>query len=142
MVLQAPETYKNLAQGPVGWPPIAYQIREIVDFRKIKYEPDAGTIWWHCYKDNLRERLIVEQFTEGLEEYNDRLQVWKKGKRNILHRRYGFMADRKRKTTLQIMGGVPTPHEAHCNCARCESWGRVYGYEVQPSRQRTLDDAI
>jgi hypothetical protein len=108
---------------------LRYQMRELVDLRKITYSRTQGKVWWMSYKDNSQQEFTVEEFLAGLTEYQARLQAWMKGGQS-LHRAFGHLAKRSIGKTEDAMGGGPIPHGEECPCSECGDWERVYLDEV------------
>ncbi|MHB8632753.1 MAG: hypothetical protein ACYDBQ_02130 [Thermoplasmatota archaeon] len=109
---------------------LRYQMRELVDFRKLDYSRDACLVWWMSYKENRREKMTCKEFLDGLIEYETRLGSWTKrdehDARQSLHFRYGHMADRAIGKTEAAMGGSDIPHGRRCPCSDCGDWDRVF----------------
>lgn len=106
---------------------LRYQMRELVDVRKMHYKPTTDRIEWWSYHDNQREVMPVLDFLAGMAEYSARLGQWRpKDEAMQLHRTYGHMADRRLRKTQKAMGGQPLSHGADCPCAECGDWDRVY----------------
>lgn len=103
---------------------LKYQMREMVDFRKLDYSRDKGRIWWLSYKDGQRTMFTPDQFLDGLIEYQVRLQTWTHSTQ--LHRAYGIMAKRSIGKTEALVGGAPLPHDDSCPCGECGDWHRVF----------------
>ncbi len=109
---------------------LRYQMRELVDLRKLEYSRDAKTVWWKSYHENRREKFALNDFLAGLAEYKWRLGAWR-GKDDEagtqrLHRRYGHMSDRRITNTQILVGGAIPTHGAKCPCRSCGDWERVY----------------
>ncbi|MEK6986181.1 MAG: hypothetical protein AABX89_07355 [Candidatus Thermoplasmatota archaeon] len=120
----------HITEPRVGIPDYAkilqYQLRELVDLRKIDYSRDQKTVWWNSYKDNQRTKFTVGDFLLGLTEYEHRLGPWSQDERRgrqILHWRYGHLADRTIGKTEKAMGGTDRPHGTGCPCMECQDWG-------------------
>lgn len=97
---------------------LKYQMREMVDLRKLEYDRGSRTVWWWSYKDSTRTPLPADVFVERLDEYRQRLDL-------ELHRHYGHLAKRKVRATANVVGGEPIPHGDHCPCSECGDWFRI-----------------
>lgn len=117
-VLTAPEYYRVLR----------YQMRELLDFKKLGYSRERQVVWWMSYKHNRRQKMTVPFFLNGLQEYQARLGPWSRhpgeGRQN-LHFRYGHMADTAIGRTERLVEGSPIPHGKRCPCSDCGDWERV-----------------
>jgi hypothetical protein len=109
---------------------LRYQMRELVDLRKLSYSRREGRVWWMSYKDSSRQAFTVQDFLSGLAEYQARLQVWMEGGPS-LHRAFGHMAKRSIGKTEDAMEGGPIPHGQDCPCSQCGDWDRVFLDEVE-----------
>jgi len=107
---------------------LRYQMREMVDLRKLEYDPHKGVVYWHEYQDARRQRFEVAEWKAGLAEYQWRLRRWGSDDEPEirLHRYYGILSDRQVRRTQKAMGGVSLPHGDRCPCAECGDWERVY----------------
>jgi hypothetical protein len=112
---------------------LRYQMRELVDFKKLDYSRDRQMVWWMSYKDNRRQQMTVLHFLAGLKEYQVRLGPWSRhegeGRQN-LHFRYGHMADTAIARTERLVGGASIPHGKRCPCSECGDWDRVFPDET------------
>lgn len=105
---------------------LRYQMRELVDLTRIEYDSQREVLWWEDYKTSHRERVPVPVFLEGMAEYQRRLGTWtNKGEHQLLHRRYGHIADKLRHRTAGTMGGQPIAHGEDCPCAECGDWDSI-----------------
>lgn len=106
---------------------LAYQLRELVDLRKITYSRSKGVVEWLDYKRNRRQRFTVNDFKAGLAEYQYRLKQWPTDGDEALelHRAYGHLAKRLIRRTQTAMGGQAIPHGKSCPCTVCGDWERV-----------------
>ena len=111
---------------PAYYAQLKYQMRELVDLRKLDYTRNANRVDWLSYKDNHRTQFTVDAFLDGLMEYQMRLRVWNRGERQQLHRAYGTMAKNTIGTTQRLVDGSDLPHDAHCPCGECGDWHRVF----------------
>ena len=136
------QTNLNIQSFVVGIPAyygaILYQVRELVDVRKIAdYDRPRQLIYWSSYRENRRERMTVQQFKDALAEYQSSVGAWGKMQARHLHRPYGHMADGKLKKTQQAMGGQLRDHRRNCPCSECSDWevlfpGEDGEYEFDP----------
>lgn len=110
---------------------LKYQMREIVDFRKLVYRD--GQVHWLSYKASQRTTFTPDQFLDGLLEYQMRLKAWNKAHRSQLHRAYGIMSKRSIGATERAIGGAELPHDADCPCGDCGDWHRVFLDDVHNS---------
>ncbi len=109
---------------------LRYQMRELVDLRKLEYSRDQKLVWWKSYHENRREKFGLNDFLGGLAEYQWRLGAWKRkgdeGESQRLHRRYGHMRDGVLEATQRKVGGQPSKHGKRCPCSMCGDWERVF----------------
>lgn len=106
---------------------LRYQMREMVDFRKLDYDRKTQNVWWKSYKDNSRTKMTVPEFMGGLLEYQERLgahQGVAEG-RVELHRYFGYMAKRSLHAIQDRVGGGRLRHRRGCQCGDCMDWERV-----------------
>ena len=111
---------------------LKYQMRELVELRKLGYSRSQGKVWWMSYKENRREPFTTQDFLAGLTEYQTRLGAWVKGAPS-LHRAFGHLAKRSITKTQAAMEGAPIPHGTGCPCSQCGDWDRVFLDEVEES---------
>ena len=118
--------------APAYFKVLRYQIRELIDFRKLDYSRDRQMVWWRSYKDPSREAFTVNDFLAGLAEYRWRLKQWPQGEDEgiQLHRRVGHLGNNVLSKTQKAMGGRPVPHGKDCPCSDCGDWDRVFLDEV------------
>lgn len=115
------------------WRILSYQMRELVDLRKLDYDRDENKVYWISEKYDTREPFKVIDFIHGMEEYQERLGCWKPMNQGgkSLHRAYGHLADRKLRETQRVMGGVDPEHGAKCPCGECNDWDRAFMDDVE-----------
>lgn len=107
---------------------LAYQVREVIDLRKLEYSHSQGKVWWRSYSNNFRkEEFTVDEFKHGLVEYSIRLDAWKPGRRYV-DRMYGHISDGAIARTQEAMGGAVV-HEDDCSCNECNRWQRSWQSE-------------
>lgn len=99
-----------------------YQVRELVDVRKMTYDRQRGLVWWNSYRDNSRERMTLSEFEEGLADYTTRLGAWGHHQARRLHVGMGHLADGRIPRTMKAMGGEAPSHRRNCQCAECQEW--------------------
>ena len=99
-----------------------YQVRELVDVRKMTYDRSRGVVYWSSYRDNTREKMTVNQFEEGLADYQFRLGPWGHYQGRRLHVGMGHLADGRLPKTMKAMGGEEPAHRRNCQCADCQEW--------------------
>lgn len=105
---------------------LKYQMREMVDLRKMVYNGPKRTVYWRDYKTGRAGSAMLDlAFKEALQEYRTRLGAWQKGGPE-LHRAYGHLNRKCLRKTQAIMGGAPTPHGRACPCSQCGDWDRVF----------------
>jgi hypothetical protein len=107
------------------WGALRYQLRELVDVRKLDYDAAKAAVYWRDYSLPVRQKFTVAEFFYGLHEYQKRLGTWGAPGRKALHRRYGIVSDRLLDKTASGIGGVPVPHGEGCPCPDCQDWERV-----------------
>jgi len=107
---------------------LRYQMRELVDLRKLDYSREKRVVYWHDYRENVRHGMTVDHFLDGLVEYHMRLGTWTaaRGHKKQLHRAYGHMAKNRIGATERLVGGAELPHGADCPCGECGDWHRVF----------------
>lgn len=107
---------------------LRYQMRELVDFRKLEYDRSRQLIWWHSYKDGARTRFPVLEFKARMAAYQWRLGQWPQGQDvgKEIHRAFGHLSKRSLRSTQKAFGGLPLPHGASCPCSECGDWERVF----------------
>lgn len=107
---------------------LKYQLRELVDLRKLTYDRDKQLVYWMDYRSNRRTPMTVWQFADGLHEYRERLGAWKSAREEgtvRLHTGMGHMAPGSLKATQKAMGGEVPPHGSNCVCSECGDWLHV-----------------
>lgn len=105
------------------WRVLKYQMRELVDLRKLEYSRDQQVVWWKSYNDNRRTKMTVGDWICRYWEYKNRLGAWENGQgAQNLHRRYGHLAKGTLRKTQAIMGGDKVAHGSNCPCAQCGDW--------------------
>lgn len=118
---------------------LRYQMRELVDLRKVDYSREKQTVNWISYKDNTRTKHTVHEFMAGMFEYQMRLGPWSNdwgtGKQN-LHFRYGHIADTLLHKVSPQIGGEEIPHRKNCPCNNCGDWERVFLDDVDEGLAR------
>lgn len=127
---------------------LRYQMRELVNFRQVKYDREKQTVTWTAYDKTWggpREtKFSILDFKAGLAEYQWRLKQWPQGKDEgmEIHRAYGHIAKRSVRKTQKAMGGVPLLHDEECPCAECGDWERVFldDFDAQAGLVRSLND--
>lgn len=110
---------------------LKYQLRELVDLRKLEYKPSERAVYWHDYKSAKRTRMTVGQFLDGLEEYEKRLGRWGNYQARFLHTARGHMADSKLNKVAKRIGGERIPHGKNCPCSKCGEWARIEINEIE-----------
>lgn len=115
---------------------LRYQVRELVDLRKLDYPRGSEYVWWKDYKNNRRTRMEVSDFQGAMGEYEYRLGRWQHGVGvKNLHRLFGTMSKRTLNQTMAKIGGEPRPHKHRCPCSECEDWIDV---ELTPEEEAKL----
>jgi hypothetical protein len=69
---------------------LRYQVREMIDLRKLTYRTSPEIIQWTGYKDQPPAAMTVDHFLDGLQEYQTRTKAWTRQAQ--LHRSFGHMA--------------------------------------------------
>lgn len=105
---------------------LAYQLRELVDVRKMHYDRARQLVYWDSYRDNTRTKMAVLEFQNGLADYQARLGAWGHHQATSLHVTTGHMARRAITATSQAMGSLVRPHKRGCVCAECNEWELVF----------------
>ncbi|MCA1818507.1 MAG: hypothetical protein LC620_00380 [Halobacteriales archaeon] len=104
---------------------LAYQLRELVDVRKLEYDRTRQLVYWKSYRDNTRTKLTVPEFFEGLRDYQRRLGEWGRHQAASLHVATGHMARRTIGITATAMGSEERNHRRGCHCGDCTEWELV-----------------
>lgn len=124
------ETNLNIQGFVVGprayYGALLYQVRELVDVRKMTYDKQRQLVYWSSYRENRREKMTISQFHEGLADYTARLGDWGKFQARKLHVGVGHMADHRLDETQDAMGGETKPHSRSCVCSECQEWEVVW----------------
>ena len=108
---------------------LAYQLRGLVDVRKMTYERGRQLVYWSSYRDNTRARMTVQEFHDGLADYQRRLGPFGDHQAKTLHVGMGHLADRRLKTTAKQMGSVEPDHRRGCFCYACADWELLHPNE-------------
>lgn len=111
---------------------LRYQMREMIDLRKLEFVASANVIRWVGYRDEPPAVMTVDHFLESLAEYRQRV---KPTPRSQLHRSMGHMAKRSIGKTESLMGGHELDHDADCPCGECGDWHRVFLEDVHDVRR-------
>lgn len=102
---------------------VAYQVRELVDLRKVRYPEGSRRVGWENYKDGSVDWLPDDRFCGWYREYEDRVRPHES---NHVHRGFGFMAGRLRGRVARLgFRDEAVAHEAGCACRECDDWERV-----------------
>lgn len=101
---------------------LKYQMREMVDLRKLRYSREKKAVYWENHDTGAQTKMPVLDFLAGLAEYEYRLGAWQKKNRQALHRRFGIMGDRLLDETAEAIGGKTIPHGKDCLCSECVEW--------------------
>jgi hypothetical protein len=105
---------------------LAYQLRGLVDARKMTYDRPRQLVYWSSYRDNTRVRMTVQEFHDGLADYQRRLGAFGEHQAKTLHVGMGHLADRRIKTTAKLMDSVEPDHRRSCICHECGDWELVH----------------
>lgn len=108
---------------------LAYQLRELVDVRKMTYDRARQLVYWSSYRDNTRAKMTVQDFQQGLADYAGRLGSWGHRQATSLHVTAGHMARRAITKTSDAMGAVEPPHRRGCYCTECSEWEVIFPNE-------------
>ena len=103
---------------------LAYKVRELIDLRKLAYEPDARMIGWTSYKTREAAWLPLQDFQIRLAEYEARLGAFGRSQHKRLHVGMGAMADRGLEAREAKFGGRYN-HREDCTCQDCNEWQYV-----------------
>ncbi|MES2153924.1 MAG: hypothetical protein V4510_02200 [bacterium] len=114
---------------------LSYQLREMVDLRKIEYNAEERIVTWVSYKNAERTDMTVRKFMLGFHDYAARLDVFNGSSGDKLHRAHGHMANRVIRATSKAIGGKGDPHSENCGCVRCGEWVRVFGQGAHPDAE-------
>ena len=104
---------------------VAYQVRELVDLRKVEYPPESRWVGWRSYKDGSVDRMPADRFMDWYRAYEGRARPHDA---HAVHRAHGFMAGRNLRD-LRLLGfsDEGPEHELGCGCSECEDWEKVPG---------------
>jgi len=122
-----------------------YQMRQLVDLKKLHYNRSDRILQWENYRDGTFTNFTVDMFFDALTDYQRRLGAFTSRKmfgkeaddesdhntQKRLHEAYGHMARTKIKATQKLMGGKATPHREDCSCNACGDWDRTFLAEVR-----------
>lgn len=121
-----------------GWKPeqeygrmANYQVRELYDVRKIRYDRPGKRVGWVSYRGegSVTWKPVREAMFE-MEVYAQRLGQWGREPEVQLHRGQGHMAKGKVAKTQAACGGAAARHRAGCTCSRCGDWHRAFVPEL------------
>lgn len=125
---------------------LAYQLRGLVDVRKMTYDRSRQLVYWSSYRENTRARMTVQEFHDGLMDYQRRLGPFGDHQSKTLHVGVGHLADRRLKTTAKLMGSVELDHPHSCYCNECGDWELLHPDEqgeYDPwSMLRSMDESL
>lgn len=111
---------------PEYWRGLAYQMRELVDLRKMTYDRPRQLVYWKSYRHNTRTKSRVFDFKWALREHSLRTGAWQRGQGQNFHQAFGHLSDRSVNRTMKAMGGVLRPHRRNCTCSECGAWMREF----------------
>lgn len=119
--------FSHPIEGRAAYHPVLkYQMRELVDLRKIEYSRDTRTLYWKSYKDNTRQKFTVTEFCAGIAEYRYRLKQWPDKRLDeegqSLHVGHGHLAKSAHRRAMRAVGGRRVTHRPGCKCASCNDW--------------------
>jgi hypothetical protein len=110
---------------------LRYQVRELVDLRKLDYDRGKQTVAWLSYDS--AHRAAAPNGVHGGRVHGrpagvpGPARVLAQRHPPSLHSRYGHMADRTRNRTAAAIGGRPRRHRENCPCMECgREWHRVF----------------
>lgn len=117
---------QGIAEGlPVYVAALKYQLRELVDFRKLRYDRATQTVRWVSYKSSGKGTVYsIRDFLGGFFDYQLRLGQWRTKEQGgqDLHSGYGHMSDRSVGATERALGGRRLNHGRQCSCSECRDW--------------------
>ncbi|MCA1812220.1 MAG: hypothetical protein ABR562_01400 [Thermoplasmatota archaeon] len=115
---------------------LSYQLREMIDLRKLRYNAEQRLVGWESYKEPYETTWLgIQDWEAAYAEYSWRLKLFESapmradGKRKsarILHRSFGHMADGEIGRTQRATRGTPEAHPDNCGCRKCGEWQRVF----------------
>ncbi|MFO1534843.1 MAG: hypothetical protein ABR586_04195, partial [Thermoplasmatota archaeon] len=118
---------------------LGYQVRELLDLRKLRYDRTGSRVGWESYKEPYDTTWMpVRDWFLAFEEYCARLRVFNGESGRKLHYDYGHMAANHIRATQAATGGKPDPHPEDCPCSRCGDWRRVFLQGGQPQDWHAL----
>lgn len=102
-----------------GW--VKYQVRELVDLRKVVYQRANNRVVWIPYREGVkRADFTGQEFRAGLEEYRGRVRP---NEGNRVHRDCGYLEGGTLKKIAAAIGGEREAHDtASCPCDVCDEW--------------------
>jgi hypothetical protein len=141
---------RPIEERAVQYKVLKYQMRELVNFRQLRYDRERRSVTWTAYDKTWvgprHTKFSILDFKAGLAEYQWRLKQWPQGEDEgmELHRAYGHLAKRSVRKTQKAMGGVPMPHDDECPCAECGDWERVFldDFDAQAGLVASLADTL
>lgn len=118
----------NLEPARVGvrpyWHTLEYQMREMIDVRKLQYSREGSIVYWKSEKYGTRQKFVASEWYAGYIEYSDRLRQFRGHGQSGLHASHGHMAKRSIRKTQLAMGGE-VRHDSDCGCRECAEWEPV-----------------
>jgi hypothetical protein len=106
---------------------LSYQVRELVDLRKLRYDRTGQQVGWESYKEPYETTWMpIRDWFRAFEEYCARLNLFNEESGRKLHYDYGHMTSGRIRATQRATGGLPDPHPSGCPCSRCGEWRRVF----------------
>jgi hypothetical protein len=100
---------------------VKYQVRELVDLRKVQYNRAANLLTYIPYKEGVvRAEFTGQLFRAGLEEYRERVRP---DVGNRVHRDGGYIEGASLKKLSAEIGSTKEQHDqATCPCDECDEW--------------------
>lgn len=99
-----------------------YSLRELVDLRKVEYEPDAGRVGWRSYREDNVDWSTPTGVKAWWSEYSRRVENGQ-----ALRRWFGTMARHDARSVLVRGFHGEDPHGLECLCNGCDEWQRLIG---------------
>ncbi|MFO1532833.1 MAG: hypothetical protein ABR562_03910 [Thermoplasmatota archaeon] len=117
---------------------LAYQVREMIDLRKLRYDRDQQLVGWESYREGHETTWMRSRdWSSAYEEYCARLRIHMGGN-NSLHSDHGHMKGKAIASTRRVTGGRPEPHREGCPCSKCGDWHRIFLHTVDATELHAL----
>jgi hypothetical protein len=118
---------RPIATVPEYYRILAYQMREMIDFRdKLRYDRAEQVVYTRDYRKNISYPMPVDYFLDGMVEYQVRLGTWTRQHMKQLHTGHGHLSKKRMGKSQRLFGGNEIPHDNDCPCGECGDWHTVF----------------